>query len=487
MITFINFVAGIIIGVVQRGMSFPNALKAYTTLTIGDGLVSQIPALIISLSAGLLVSKSGAVGSTDQIIFSQFGKHPRAMWLCSGLSAGIALVPGLPAIPFILIAAATAMIASTMKKAADAAAQGTQATAGSPAGTKSEQQTAGAASAAAPEEDIASTLHIDSIKLELSYLLLPLIHYQKGNRLTEQIKALRKQMARDLGFIIPSVRIQDVIKIKDIECARGEVKPNMLLVMDAKGGEITIPGEDTKEPAFGLAAKWITDNYREEALFRNYTVVDPPTVITTHLTEVVKENITELLSYSETQKLLDSIEESHKKLVTDTIGGQISVSGIQRVLQNLLSEGVSIRDLPTIIEAIAEAGRVSGTTLTQITEHVRTRLSRQISHANTTADNYIPITTLSPQWEQTFTESLVGTGSDKQLSMSPSKLQEFIYAVKRTFDEQIIHGHLPVLLVSPTIRPYVRSVIERFRPITVIMSQNEVHPKAKLKTLGQIV
>ena len=485
LITFINFIAGIIIGVVQRNMSFSDALHAYTTLTIGDGLVAQIPSLVISLSAGLLVTKSGITGSADKAIFQQLGRHPQAMALCSVLLMLMGLMPAIPATPFFILSLITGSVAwvSAYGKKTPLA----------PTKEETAKQEA-AKTAAAAEEPITDSLHIDSIRLELGYGLLPLINYQKGHRLTEQIKALRKQMARDLGFVIPSVRIQDnmqlptngyVVRIKEIECGKGEIKADMLLIMDPKGGDISIPGEKTTEPAFGLPAHWVEDSYREEALFRNYTVVDPPTVITTHLTEIIKDNITDLLSYSETQKLLDDLPEVHKKLVADTIPAQISVSGVQRVLQTLLSEMISIRDLSTILEALAEASRVSSN-ITMITEHVRTRLARQISHANTTEDGYILILALSPEWEQTFSESLVGNGDDKQLSIAPSKMQEFINSVRKKYDDFSMRGEAPILLVGPTIRPYVRSIIERFRPSTVVMSQNEIHPKARIKTIGQL-
>ena len=259
----------------------------------------------------------------------------------------------------------------------------------------------------------------------------------------------------------------------------------MLLVMNPAGGKIALPGEATTEPTFGLPAMWITEQYREEALFRNYTVVDPPTVVTTHLTEVVKDNMSELLSYAETQKLLDDLGKTQQKLVTETIPSQISVGGVQRVLQNLLREMVSVRDLSTIIEAIAEASRTTQN-IAMVTEHVRGRLARQISHANTTDAGYIPIVAMSPGWEQTFIEAISGNGEEKNLSMAPSRIQEFIANTRATFDKFAMQGELPVLLTSPTIRPYVRSIIERFRPTTVVMSQNEIYPKARLKTLGQL-
>jgi flagellar biosynthesis protein FlhA len=345
-----------------------------------------------------------------------------------------------------------------------------------------------------PEETIQSSLHIDLIRLELGYGLLPLINADKGQRLTDQIKALRRQLASELGFIMPAVRIQDnlqlpantyVIRVKEIEAGRGDLRPNMLLIMDPRGETISLPGEMTTEPTFGLPAMWIADANREEALFRGYTVVDPPTVITTHLTEVVKDNMPDLLSYAETQKLLNELDKDHQKLVGDVIPSQISLGGMQRVLQNLLSERVSIRDLASILEGVSEACAYTRN-IGAITEHVRSRLARQISESNTGEAGYIPLLTLSPEWEQAFAESIVGTGDDKQLSMPPSQLQKFITSTRQTYERFTVMGESPVLLTSPGIRPYVRSIIERFRPLTVVMSQGEIHPKAKIKTLGQI-
>ena len=259
----------------------------------------------------------------------------------------------------------------------------------------------------------------------------------------------------------------------------------MLLVMDPRGGTISIPGEPTVEPTFGLPAQWVAESHREEATFRGYTAVEPQTVITTHLTEVIKDNMAELLSYAETQKLLDELDKSHQKLIADMVPSQISVGGIQRVLQNLLAERVSVRDLPTILEGISEACGYSRN-ISVITEHVRARLARQISEQNTNESGFIPLVGLSPAWEQAFAEALTGQGEERHLSMPPSRLQEFIAAVRTTFERHAMLGETPVLLTSPAIRPYVRSIIERFRPITVVISQNEVHPKAKIKTVGSI-
>jgi flagellar biosynthesis protein FlhA len=297
-----------------------------------------------------------------------------------------------------------------------------------------------------------------------------------------------------MGFVMPAVRIQDnmqlspntyVIRIKEVDAGRGEIQPNMLLVMDPKGEPITIPGEQTVEPTFGLPAVWVQENHREEASFNGYTVVEPSTVITTHLTEIIKDNIAELLSHSETQKLLDDLDPEYQKLIGDLIPTQISVGGVQRVLKNLLQERISIRDLPTILEGISEACGITQHPAA-ITEHVRARLARQICASVMGHGDYVPLVSLSGEWEQIFAESLNGQGEEAQLAIPPSQLQEFMGLVRETFDRIAMTGEAPALLTSPMLRPYVRSIIERFRPATPVLSQNEIHPKVKIKTLGQI-
>lgn len=485
LITFINVIAGMIIGVAQKDLSFAEAADTYTRLTVGDGLVSQIPALIVSTAAGMVVTKAGVSGTTEVALFKQMGSSPKALGLVSFLLLALAVLPGIPALPFLALALLTGggavLIDQKHKAAAEAALKSLEEEKVDPK--------------AAAEEPISTALKIDHIRLELGYGLLTMINAPKdGHKLTDQIKALRRQLATDVGFVMPSVRIQDnmqlpanayVIRVKEIEAGRGELRPNMLLVMDPRGEEISIPGEKTVEPTFGLPAMWIDDSNREEALFRGYTVVDPATVVTTHITELIKDNMSELLSYAETQKLLDDLDKEHQKLIADMIPSQITLGGVQRVLQNLLAERISIRDLPSILEGIYE-GCGNTRSVMMITEHVRARLARQISNMNTNDQGFVPLVTLSPSWEQTFAESLVGQGEERQLSMPPTKLQEFITKLRDTFERQAMMGETPVLLTSPTIRPFVRSIVERFRPMTVVISQNEIYPKAKIKTVGQI-
>ena len=486
LIVFINIIGGIVIGTAQQGMTMSEAAQTYTILTIGDGLVSQIPALIISIGAGLLVSKAGVEGAADKALLFQFTKHPKAMAMSAILIMVLGLIPGVPLTPFAFLAVTFGVIAYLAWRQNEAKEELLQ--------LESATQPGGAQAAPA-EEPISKALAMDTIRLELGYGLLPLVQGEGGNKVTDQIKGLRRQLAEDMGYVLPAVRIQDnlqlpantyTVRIKEIEAGRGEVRPGMLMCMDPTGAQITLPGESTTEPTFGLPAMWIDEQHREEAHFKGYTVVDAPTVITTHITEIVKDNMSDLLSYAETQKLLDELPSEYQKLVGDVIPTQLSVGGLQRILQNLVSERVSVRDLPTVLEGIAEAA-IYTKNIGFITEHVRSRLARQICDQNTNVNGFVPLITLSPEWEQAFNEALIGADDqEKQLAMAPTQLQDFITDVRKIYDDFGREGETPVLLTSPNIRPYVRSVIERFRPQTMVMSQNEIHPKARIKTLGQV-
>lgn len=497
LIVFINIIGGIVIGTTSQGMSMAEAARNYTNLTIGDGLVSQIPALIVSVSSGLLVTKAGMKGSAQKVVFDQFGQYPKAMAVAAALMFFMGMIPAIPAPPFVFLSAITGGIAYWNWKRISDETEMTQALGG---GAQGMLPGAAAGAPGAPgavptaEEPVSRALAIDTIRLELGYGLLSLVQGEDSSKLTDQVRGLRRQLAEDMGYILPSVRIQDnlqlpantyVLNIREIEVGRGDVRPGMLLCMDPTGAPLSLPGENTIEPTFGLPAMWIDQQYSEEAHFNGYTVVDAPTVITTHLTEIIKDNMSDLLSYTETQKLLDELPQEYQKLVADVIPERIAVSGLQRILQNLVAERVSIRDLPTILEGISEASRYTKHPML-ITEHVRNRLSRQICHQNANVSNQLPLVTLSPEWEQSFAEALVGEGEEKQLAMPPTRLQDFIGAVRDTYDALAAQGESPVLLTSAGVRPYVRSVIERFRPQTVVMSQNEIHPKAQIKTLGQV-
>ena len=477
-ITGINIVGGLIIGVVQHHLAIGEAAANYTVMTIGDGLVSQVPALIISIAAGFLVSKSGVEGSADKALVTQLATNPTGLGMVSAAAGIIALVPGMPILPFAVVSLASGALAWRRSQQAKAP-------------PKPEVQ---AKSAEAEEEPIATALAIDDVKIELGYSLLALINDLDGRKLPDQIRALRRTLAAEYGFVMPSVRILDnmrlaaqgyAIRIREMEAGQGEVRLGSLMAMDPRGQQVDLPGEHGREPAFGLPATWIDESLREEATFRGYTIVDPATVLTTHLTEILKENMADLLSYAEMQKLLKDLPAEQKKLVDDVIPSAVGYTTLHRVLQALLKERVSVRDLATILEALGEAAPHTSS-VSALVEHVRGRLGRQICWANRSEDGALPIVTLSPDWEHAFADALIGPGEDKQLSLAPSKLQDFIRAVRDAFERAAGLGETPVLLTSPQIRPYVRSIIERFRGQTVVISQNEVHPKARLKTVGHV-
>jgi flagellar biosynthesis protein FlhA len=479
-ITAINVIGGILIGVVQHKVPLGEAAATYTVMTIGDGLVTQIPALVISIAAGFLVSKSGVEGSADKALVTQLAMNPISLGMVSAASGVIALIPGMPIIPFVAVSIGAGVLAYRRGQKVNE--------------PDAVEVPAEAAPAEQEEEPISQTLAIDEIKIELGYGLLPLINDLEGRRLTDQIKALRKTLAAEYGFVMPAVRILDnmrldsqgyLIRIKEMEAGQGAVRLGSLMAMDPRGGQVELPGEHVREPAFGLPATWIDDGLREEATFRGYTIVDPATVLTTHLTEILKENMPDLLSYAEVQKLLKEMAPDQKKLVDDLVPSVVSIATIQRVLQALLRERVSVRDLPSILEGIGEAAPHTSS-ITLLVEQVRGRLARQLSFAHRGDDGALPIITMSAEWENAFADALIGQGEEKQLALAPSRLQEFIRGVRDAFERAALAGDQPVLLTSPQIRPYVRSIIERFRGQTPVMSQNEVHPKARLKTVGSI-
>jgi flagellar biosynthesis protein FlhA len=483
LIVFINVVGGVVIGVAQQSMSFAAAGRTYTLLTVGDGLVTQIPALIVSTAAGLLVSKAGVSGAADQALLRQLSGYPKALGMSAGAMLIMSLLPGIPMFPFFTLGAGAAVLAyladkKTRETVAQETAKGTAAGADKPA-----------------EEPVTASLKMDDLKIEIGYALLPLVNGPNGNdRLTEQIKALRRNLASEMGFVMPSVRILDnvqldstsyMIKVKEVEAGTGKVQPGSHMVMDPAGKQVDLPGLHTVEPTFGLPATWVDDSLREEASLRGYTVVDAATVLSTHLAEVLKANMADLLSYGEVQKLIKELPKEEADLVKDMVPVHISHSVIQRVLQNLLSERISIRDLGTILEGIADALPTTRNPA-QIVEHVRGRLARQICAMNLSPHGYLALISLSPRWEQTFAESIVGEGDARTLAMQPSKLSEFVSLVRERFEEAGRQSESPVLVASAAARPFVRSIVERFRPQTTVLSQSEIHPRIRLKTVGSV-
>ena len=482
LVVFINIIGGMIIGIVQQGMPFADAARTYTLLTVGDGLVTQIPALIVSTAAGLLVTKAGVTGSADQALIKQLSGYPKALGMSSAVMLVMAALPGIPSIPFLLLAGGAGTLAWLIDKRQKQAA--------------AEVVKAETVQAAAPaEEPISTALKIDDLKIELGYALLPLVNSPDGSdRLTEQIKALRRSLAIEMGFVMPAVRILDnvqleantyVIKIKEVDAGSGRIFPGQYMVMDPAGAQVTLPGIQIAEPTFGLPATWVDLALKEEAAIKGYTVVDAATVMSTHLTELIKSNVSELISYAEVSKLIKDLPKEQSELVKDIVPSQITVSGIQRVLQLLLAERVSIRDLATILEGLADAIAFTRNPAT-LAEHVRARLSRQLCAQYTTPAGHLPIIALTAKWEQNFAESIIGQGDERTLAMQPSRLTEFITAVRERFEEAARVGEAPVLVTSAAARPFVRGIVERFRSQTPVLSQGEIHPRARLRTVGSI-
>ncbi len=475
--TFINLLGGMAIGLGRHGMGFGDAVETYTILTVGDGLVGQIPALLVSVAAAIVVTKAVREEQADVLMAKELsGWKPLAV--ASGSSVVLGLLPGMPMVPFLALAGATGFAAWMQRKRGPVAAapepEETPATPGEP--------------------PVSEALRMDLLRLELGYGLLSLASGE-APRLTEQIRGLRRSVAQEMGFVLPSVRIQDnldlppdtyVIRVKEIEVARGQLKPPMLLAISPEGGLPDMAGERTVEPAFGLPALWVEERAREEALGLGCTVVDCAGVLATHLTEVVRENMSEMLSWSETQKLLDELPREQQKLVADLIPAQVNIGTLQRLLQALLAERVSIRDLPTILEGVQEAASAQLRSLPQMLGVVRQRLSRQLCEAARGPSGYIPLVTISAEWEGAFAESLAGPPEDRQLVMDAGRLQAFMQRLRDVLDAQAAQGEAAVLLCSAGLRPHLRAIVERFRPATPVMAQNEIHPRARIRTLGSV-
>ncbi|MBR0650525.1 flagellar biosynthesis protein FlhA [Roseomonas terrae] len=474
-ITFINLIGGMAIGVARHGLSVGEAAQTFSMLTVGDGLVSQIPALLVSVAAGIVVTKGSTEGTADEVMLGQLGAGPKPLAIAAGAAGVMALLPGMPMLPFLAVAGAAGTAAWATHRRAAAPPPEAQA----PAIT---------------DPPIAETLRIDLLRLELGYGLLSLAAGE-APRLTEQIKGLRRTIAQDMGFVLPSVRIQDnlalpadtyAIRVKEIEAGRGQLRPPLLLAIDPSGNVPNLPGERCQEPTFGLPAIWIEETRREEALARSCTVVDAAGVVATHLTELVRENMAELLSFAETHKLIDELPAEHRKLVADLVPSQIGMGGIQRVLQALLAERVSIRDLPTVLEGIQEACAAGARTVPGILAIVRARLARQLSDAARGPHGYVPMITLSADWEVAFTEALIGPPEERQLAMAPSRLSDFMETLRSAFDAATAAGEQPALICSAPIRPHVRAIVERFRPSTMVLAHTEIHPRARIRTIGSV-
>ncbi|MEM1381394.1 MAG: flagellar biosynthesis protein FlhA [Pseudomonadota bacterium] len=479
-IVFINIIGGMIVGVAQMGITMGDAASSYTTLTIGDGLASQIPALVISLAAGLLVTKGRNVGSADKAVLAQLGEYPKALLMVAGMMVVMGFVPGLPFLPFVgmaaFVAVAGVLIPTQKKKeAAKVAAQ---------------QETTVAPREIPAEE----SLKIEDLQLEVGSRLLTMISNPERG-LPAKVKSLRRRFASEFGFLLPPVRIKDNlyvppdeyrVSIQDVEVAKGTVRPGCVMAIDPAGGDVDLPGEPTRDPSFDMPARWVADSQAEEAEGRGYTVVSADSVLITHLSETIKDHLPSLLTYSAMQKLIDTLEPEYRKLHADIVPGQLSQVGLQRVLQGLLAERVSIRNLPSILEGVAEA---TGWTRSPnaIIEHVRQRLSKQISTAVQGADGFVAVIAMAGRWERSFSESLQGDpGGERVFAMPPAQVQEFITAARNVVQKYKDEDTPPVVLCSAEARPFVRSLLERAAPHLPIISHNELHSSVAIKTVDQI-
>jgi len=475
-ITLINIFGGLAMGLLRSHMSIQDAFQTFTTLTIGDGLVSQIPALLVSTAAGIVVSKGAIEGKMHGKLASQLGSSVNPLMLASGAAGILALLPGLPTTPFLLVSV-LAGGAAWHRFSARAA-----------------ELAAAVPAVAAPEAALTQVSLLDVVRVELGYGLLDLASGM-GQQLPEQIKRLRRALATDLGFVLPSVRIQDnveldpynyVFALKEISAGTGQLRPLMMLAISPGEDAAPLPGEKTVEPTFGLPACWIAPTLADQARSANWTVVDPATVLTTHLAEVVKENIAEFLSYTETQKILTGLPQDQQKLVADLVPSTITVGGLQRVLQMLLAERISIRDMATILEAVQEACASGIKSVSPIVAHVRTRLSRQISDSLIGPAGYVPVVVLSSDWEDTLSGSLVGPPEDRQLALGQEKLREFLDRLRVVFDSAVQNGDKPALLTSMQVRYHVHSIIDRIRMNVPVIAQAEIHRRARVKVVGTI-
>ncbi|MGA1598943.1 MAG: flagellar biosynthesis protein FlhA [bacterium] len=483
-ITSINILGGLLVGITQFGMTASDAFQSYATLTVGDGLVSQIPALIISIAAGVAVTKASAENKLSVDLKAQVFGNVQALYVATFVLTAFALIPGLPFVPFLLLALATfAMATASKRQSAEAALQ-----------LESENELQLQQELSEEPEDIASLLPIDVLGLELGYGLIPLVDEEQDGELLKRVKAIRRQMALDFGFIVPPLHIKDnlelspgeySITIKGIEVARSELMVGHFLAM--KTGEVDedIPGVDTVEPAFGLPAVWIASEDEERAQFAGYTVVDLPTVLATHITEILKTHSHEFIGRQEAQKLLDSFAKAEPKVVEELIPGLLPLGAVQKVLQNLLREQVSIRDLHTVLETLADAAYVTKEP-DLLTEHVRQSLSRQITRQYQTPDGMLPLITLSQELENQIANSIQDSGQGAYLGLSPAVAQMIINGIDSMMERFTLNNYQPVLLCSPLIRPHVRRLVERFLPNLIVLSHNEVAQDVRIEALGMV-
>ncbi len=479
LITLINIVGGLIIGVVQQGLPLAEAARTFTLLTVGDGLVAQIPALIISTAAGIVVSNVNSEVGLSESIGKQFTIHPRPIYIASAIIFVFGLVPGLPHLAFFALAIISGSVAYLVSR--NAAARKLQ--------EKAEEK----AAAEKPEkkESAGAVPMIDTLGLEVGYRLIPLVDSSEGGELLERIKAIRKQFAEEMGLSVPSVHIKDnlqlkpseyVFLVKGVEVARGELMAGHSLAIDPGNARGGLDGVETVDPAFGLPSIWVPDAEKEKAQNHGYTVVNHSAIVATHITEIIKAHAPDVLSRQCVQTLIDKVAKSDPKVVEELVPNMLSLGGVQKVLQNLLRERVSIRDLQTILETLADYAPMTKDT-DLLTEYVRMNLARQISKNNQGSNAVIEAVALNQEIEETIARAVQETPQGSFLSIEPSTAQRIVAKLKDALEEVISTGHQPVLLVSHHTRRFVRKLTERAFPGIPVLSHNEISQNVKVQTL----
>ncbi|HFQ80954.1 MAG TPA: flagellar biosynthesis protein FlhA [Desulfobacterales bacterium] len=478
----INICGGLFIGVIVNKMGILQALQTYTLLTIGDGLVAQIPSLIISTAAGIIVSRAASDMTMGAELAKQFGMQPQALAVSAAIIIIFALVPGLPHIPFFvmgIIVGATSYFSFQQQALAGA--------------KESEEAKAAAEPPPGSPETVEELLPLDALQLEVGYGLIPLVDENQEGDLLERIRGIRRQFAMDMGLVVPPLHVRDnlqikpdeyILLLKGVEIARGEVMMGHQLAMDSGTAKRHIEGIPTTEPAFNLPAIWIQQDKKDEAQLAGYTVVDPSTVIATHLTEILRTHADELLGRQDTQKLLDNLAKTHPKVIEELVPDNLSLGGLQKVLQALLRERVSIRDLLTICETLADYSPLTKDT-DILTEYVRQKLARSIV-GQLEEDGKLSVLTMSPPVEDIIRESIQKTEQGSYLNLDPNLSRHVIEAAQKMVEKVTNDGYQPIILCSPIVRRHLRRLLERFMPQVTVLSNNELPNQLQIQSLGVI-
>jgi flagellar biosynthesis protein FlhA len=481
LITFINIIGGLFIGVFQRGLDFTSAAKIYTQLTIGDGLVAQIPALIISTAAGIVVTRNSGEQNMSQDVSRQLFARWKAVAISGGILAILGTVPGMPGAPFYLVALIMSLIAFVIYRLEEDKVV---------ADRKANEEE----SLKPKKENVESLLPLDLVELEVGYALINVVESNQSGDLLERIVSIRKQFALDLGIVVPSIHIRDNLQlapgeyrvlIKGNKVGGGNLRTDCFLAMDPGNVTRRMDGIPTKEPAFGLDALWVAKSAKEDAEMAGYTVVDLPTVMATHITEIVRSHASELLGRQEVDSLVENLKKQYPKVVEELIPSILTLGGVVRILQNLLREQVSIRDLRTIFEALADEGSRSKDPET-LTEHVRKVLARSITRKYTSDDGHIQVITMGRHLEETVSNSLLQTEQGVQLVMDPQVAQEMINRLAKTIEMHPEIAGQPILLTSPTARRHIHKLTSRFLPQLIVLSHSELTADAHITSVGQV-